>query len=243
MQSAGLYNRVNYAGLRGAKSRLLTCFLVVVLLGVLSGGLHGQDASAVTLTHVEGRVMVRRAAGAGMEFPNIGRVFAADEVVITGDQARVELRVGDKGLWRVGRRAVFLPNATGGRLTAGAALVRVPAEAGWRVESGRGAVLLGKGLWMLQAVDNEGLKLVCLDGPASVDALGEGGLSASDGDVRVRLNLRPGELTFLRKRIWSDRDRLSGGAAGHEPVGECVSRATGGVAPFAKPGVRPTRAA
>jgi hypothetical protein len=80
---------------------------------------------------------------------------------------------------------------------AGTALARVPDEAGWRVESARGAVRLGKGLWMLQAVDNEGLKVVCLDGPATVEALGDDNAAVAD-EARVRLKLRPGELVFLR---------------------------------------------
>lgn len=150
------------------------------------------------LTYIEGRVMLRSVERPRMELPKPGRVLTEGEVLITGDQSRLEVQVGETGLWRVGRRAVFVPQAKGGRLTAGTALVRVPSEAGWRVESARGAALLGKGLWMLQAVDNEGLKLVCLDGPASVDALGEGPASASGEASPARLKLRPGELVFLR---------------------------------------------
>lgn len=140
--------------------------------------------------YVEGRVMVRAPGKAAVEFPAAGRSLAADEAVITGDQACLEVRVGESGLWRVGRRAVVAVRPDGGRLLAGAALVRVPVGAGWRVECTRGAVRLGPGLWMLQAVDNEGLKLVCLDGPASVEALGDG--------ATAKLTLRPGELVFLR---------------------------------------------
>lgn len=160
----------------------------------------GDDAGTERiLTHLEGRVMLRSAERTRVEFPKAGRVLVDGEILITGDQSRLEVRVGEAGLWRVGRRAVFVPQAEGGRLMAGTALVRVPSEAGWRVESARGAALLGKGLWMLQAVDNEGLKLVCLDGPASVEALGATPFSASGGDTRpVRLKLRPGELVFLR---------------------------------------------
>lgn len=97
-------------------------------------------------------------------------------------------------MWRVGRRALLSPEADGGRLMAGTALVRVPDPAGWRVVSTRGAARLGKGLWMLQATDNDGLKIVCLDGPAPVEALGE----THDGAVLDRLVLKPGELVFLR---------------------------------------------
>jgi hypothetical protein len=98
-------------------------------------------------------------------------------------------------LWRVGRRAVFTCGADGGRLLAGTALVRVPVDGGWRVESAKGAVRIGKGLWMLQAVDNEGLKVVCLDGPARVEALGAG---EGEGGSGMKIELRPGELVFLK---------------------------------------------
>lgn len=133
-----------------------------------------------------------------VELPKAGRTLAAGEVLITGDQSRLELRLGESGLWRVGRRAVFRPHPEGGRLMAGTALVRVPAEPGWRIESSRGAVLLGRGLWMLQAVDNEGLKIICLDGPSRAEALGETASPAPDAPAAAHMKLRPGELVFLR---------------------------------------------
>lgn len=170
-------------------------FLMTLVLTVLQAG---ELPPAITITHVDGRVMLRSAESPRMEFPRIGRVLAEGGILITGDQARLELRVGEEGLWRAGRRAVFVPRADGGSLTAGTALVRVPTETGWRVESARGAVRLGRGLWIIQAVDNEGLKLVCLDGPAQIDALGESALSVSDSVSLVRIKLRPGELVFLR---------------------------------------------
>jgi len=149
----------------------------------------GEVASPV-VGYVEGRVMVRAPGQSLVGFPSTGQTLVPGGALITGDQACIELRVGESGLWRVGRRAVVMPRADGGRLMAGAALVRVPGGAGWRIESARGAVRLGQGLWMLQAVDNEGLKLVCLDGPAQVEALGDG--------TAAKLTLRPGELVFLR---------------------------------------------
>ncbi len=169
--------------------------LMVLVLTVLQAS---ESSSGITVTHVDGRVMLRSAESPRMEFPRIGRTLVEGGVLITGNQARLELRVGEEGMWRVGRRAVFVPRVDGGSLTAGTALVRVPTEAGWRVESARGAVRLGKGLWIIQAVDNEGLKLVCLDGPAEVDALGGSGASDSDDASTVRIKLRPGELVFLR---------------------------------------------
>ncbi len=159
------------------------------------------EAAAPTLTFVEGRVMLRPVDRSRVELPKIGRELADGEVLITADQSRLQLQVGKMGLWRVGRRAVFSPRRDGGRLTAGTALVRVPSDLGWVVESSRGAARLGRGLWLLQAVDNEGLKLVCLDGPTTVEALGEGAgavPAGSDAGQLVRLKLRPGELVFLR---------------------------------------------
>ncbi|MFA6959360.1 MAG: hypothetical protein WC205_01260 [Opitutaceae bacterium] len=151
------------------------------------------------LTYVDGRVMLRSDGVARVEFPKSGRALMPGDTLITGDQSRLALRVGDAGLWWVGRRAVFTPMAEGGRLTAGTALVRVPTEAGLRVESSRGVARLGKGLWMLQAVDNEGLKIICLDGPAPIEALGESTPVAGAAEtVSDRLNLHPGELVFLR---------------------------------------------
>ncbi len=181
--------------------RTLFAWLLAASSGFLPSAAFasGETKAVKTLTHVDGRVMLRTAHSPRMELPTAGRVLAEGDALITGDKSLLELRVGETGLWRLGRRAVFISHAEGDRLMAGTALVRVPSPAGWRVESARGAALLGKGLWMLQAVDNEGLKLVCLDGPASVEALGAGPASAPDAAVEpVRLKLKPGELVFLR---------------------------------------------
>jgi hypothetical protein len=177
---------------------------------------------APTLGHVAGRVMLRTfnaKGGARLEFPKTGRQLAAGEVLISGDQSLFELRVGEAGWWRVGRRAVVAPLAGGGgRLTAGTALVRVPKGASWRIDAARGSARLAAGLWLLQAVDNEGLKIACLDGPAELLAIGEpaapesaktkatgggelSGATASPGVTPApldRLKLNPGELVFLR---------------------------------------------
>lgn len=169
-------------------SRRIFCGLAATLLALVASA-RADDAAPV-LTHVHGRVMLRSAERGRVELPKDGRALAAGDALITGEQSRLEVRVGEDGLWRVGRRAVALPLADGGRLMAGTALVRVPVEAGWRIESARGAARLGQGLWMLQAVDNEGLKLVCLDGPAWAETEG--------GAAPTRLKLKPGELVFLR---------------------------------------------
>lgn len=167
-------------------------WVACVLAAQLAARADGpESAPAVrTITFVDGRVMVRAADRPRMEFPKEGREVAEGEVVITGDAARAELTAGDGGLWRLGRRAVFAAGAEGGRLLAGTALVRVPGDAGWRVESAKGIARLGRGLWMLQAVDNEGLKIICLDGPSSVEAPAAG--------AAAKIELRPGELVFLR---------------------------------------------
>jgi hypothetical protein len=185
-------------------------------------GAQAAAELAPTLGHVAGRVMLRTlnaTGGARLEFPRTGRQLAAGEVLISGDQSLFELRVGEAGWWRVGRRAVVAPLVGGGgRLTAGTALVRVPKGASWRIDAARGSARLAAGLWLLQAVDNEGLKIACLDGPAELWALGEpsapepanakaagvgegGGAMAETGMTPApldRLKLNPGELVFLR---------------------------------------------
>lgn len=169
--------------------------------GVIALGFCGvarAEETGVLFGHFEGRVLIRKTTSSRVELPAAGRALEPGEIVITGDRACVELRVGESGLWRVGRRAVLVVQPGIGRLTAGAAIVRVPVESGWRVESERGVVRLGRGLWMVQAVDNEGLKLVCLDGPADVEAWGEGAAGPGDAAERARLRLRPGELVFLK---------------------------------------------
>lgn len=168
------------------------------LIALCACGIVRADETPVLFSHVEGRVMIRKATSSRVEFPEAGRALEPGEIVITGDRACAELREGESGLWRVGRRAVLVAQPGGGRLTAGAALVRVPVDSGWRVESERGVVKLGRGLWMVQAVDNEGLKLVCLDGPADVEACGEGVAGPADAEERPRVKLRPGELVFLK---------------------------------------------
>jgi hypothetical protein len=167
----------------------ITRFLGVVLT-LCGATLTAKDAAPWALTFADGRVMLRGGDSPRIEFPKTGREIDAGDVLITGDKARLELRAGKSGLWRVGRRAVFSTDERGGRLMAGTALLRVPDAEGWRVESTRCAVRLGKGMWMLQAVDNEGLKIVCLNGPSWCEATGAEA-------APVRMKLKPGELVFL----------------------------------------------
>jgi hypothetical protein len=166
-------------------------WIAIVLAAAGAATVPAAETPPWTLGHADGRVMLRAEGGPRIEFPKTGRVIAPDEVLITGDKARLELRAGEAGLWRVGRRAVFAVDAAGGKLTAGTALVRVPDAEGRRVEGARGAVRLGKGLWMVQAVDNQGLKIVYLNGPSWAEA------SGGDGTPPPRIKLRPGELVFL----------------------------------------------
>ena len=150
---------------------------------------------ATVVSYVQGQVLLREVDGGKIQFARKDRTLAEGETVVTGENALAELRPAT-GLWRLGRRAVFAPHADGGgRLLAGTALAVVPAGATWRVESSRGLVSLGAGTWILQAVDNEGLKLICLDGPAEAAALGEVKTPAPEPLRRVKL--RPGELVFL----------------------------------------------
>jgi hypothetical protein len=166
--------------------------VMVAALPAIAGEAGGADR--LVIHHVAGRITLRQTMKSPLELPKAGRELAGGEILMSGDKSRLELNVGEQGLWRVGRRAVLVPGVTGGRLMAGTAVVRVPINAGWRVQSTRGAARLGPGLWMLQAVDNEGLKIVCLDGPSWVEALGED----PQDNVYVRLKLRPGELLFMQ---------------------------------------------
>lgn len=173
-------------------------YLLMAVCCPMQAWAAGDTEQSPTLTFIEGRVMLRPADGARVELPKLGRVLADGEVLVTGDQSRVQVQVGKDGLWRVGRRGVVSPWREGGRLSAGTALVRVPSDSGWVIESSRGMARLSRGLWMLQAVDNEGMKLICLDGPATVEALGDGTATKADAGSAQRLKLRPGELVFLR---------------------------------------------
>lgn len=173
-------------------------YLLMAVCCPMQAWAAGDTEQSPTLTFIEGRVMLRPADGARVELPKLGRALGEGEVLVTGDQSRVQVQVAKDGLWRVGRRGVFSPQREGGRLSAGTALVRVPSDSGWVIESSRGMARLSRGLWMLQAVDNEGMKLICLDGPATVEALGDGTATKADVGSAQRLKLRPGELVFLR---------------------------------------------
>ncbi|MBC8009684.1 MAG: hypothetical protein H7067_06275 [Burkholderiales bacterium] len=106
----------------------------------------------------------------------------------------MELRVGE-GRWRVGALVVWQAEADGVRLLSGSALALVPKGAEWRVDSLGSRARLGAGVWMLTAVRNQGLKVVCLE--ASGELAAELAEDFGKGKTDTR-RLRAGELVFLR---------------------------------------------
>lgn len=162
--------------------------MLFVLCLAAGGGVEAMD-----LGHVEGRVL-SRIEGGKPEPVKIGYVLKGGEALITGDASRFEL-VADGGVWRVGRRAIFFPSKEGARLLAGTALVQVPAGSLWRVSSRQSRLGLPGGTWVVQAVDNGGFKVVCLDSDLPIQGLGE---ADSAHDSAAELKLRPGDLVFLQ---------------------------------------------
>jgi hypothetical protein len=164
---------------------------------LLGTALAAAAAPVAELVQVEGRVLIRAEETKKLEPVKAGRALEAGEALITGDATRFEVRpLAGGGVWRVGRRALFSLKGGGARLLAGTALVQVPAKSTWRVESTRSVIALPEGSWLVQAVDNRGLKIVCLDGADPVEAWGLPG-EALDKPAAV-LALKPGELTFLQ---------------------------------------------
>lgn len=158
-------------------------------------------APVAMLGHLQGRVLLRETGGGKLRRVEAGHALALDAALISGDATRYEVRPTEGGgLWRVGRRAVFSLQAAGAaRLWAGTAFVHVPAAAEWRVESRRSVVLLPEGSWLVQAGDNQGLKVVCLDGSAPLRGLGLPGTPSASSAATVKL--RPGELAFLQPAV------------------------------------------
>ena len=151
-----------------------------------------------------GRVLVREDGGGayrGRATP--GLELRAGEAVLTGPAARVEWRIGERGRWRIGERAVWIAGARSeeAELRAGTALAAVPEGAWWTVGAARARVRLGEGVWLLTAVENEGLKVVALDegvieaGGAGADR--EANADAGDG-VPPKARMRAGEVVFVQ---------------------------------------------
>ncbi|WP_162525293.1 hypothetical protein [Rariglobus hedericola] len=148
---------------------------------------------AVELGHVEGRVL-SRVEGKKLERVGAAHVLVAGEALITGDASRFEIKTSG-GIWRVGRRAVFVLSDNNARLLAGTALLQVPSDQVWSVTSRRSVLGVPAGTWLVQAVDNGGFKIVCIDSDQPIQAKGE---TSKPLDPAVQLKLRPGELVFLQ---------------------------------------------
>ena len=153
------------------------------------------EAPVAEVGEVIGRVLLRGTEGRGQGAAKPGARIEPGAAVVTGRGARVELRVPGEGLWRVGALAVWQAESGGFRLLSGSALAAVPAGGAWRVDSLGGRLWLGEGVWMLTAVRNEGLKIVCLDAHGELRA----GLADVEGKEKTDTRrLRAGELVFLR---------------------------------------------
>lgn len=159
--------------------------------------LRGEvDVPTLRVGEVGGVAMLRGEAGRGVSALRAGAELPVGAAaVVTGADSRVELTAADGGTWRVGSLALWIPSANGGRLLAGTVLVDVPDGAVRAIDSTTGRAMVGAGLWIVQATHNEGLKLICLDGPA--EATAAGGVESA-GDHPAQVALRPGELVFLR---------------------------------------------
>jgi hypothetical protein len=158
----------------------------VIVTAAMQGMVISDAAGRVTLRTEEGG----EGAGAKLRFAKKGAQLVPGETITTGQRARLELRGGDEARWRLGGRTAFALRADGAWLLAGTALVAVPEEETWTVETfGSRARLVG-GMWILHAVENEGLKVICIDGPARVET--------DVGETPVGVKMKPGELIFLR---------------------------------------------
>jgi hypothetical protein len=147
------------------------------------------------IADVAGRVSLRameigESSGVKVRFAKKGAQLMFGETLTTGQRARVELLGPGTARWRLGGRTAFALLAEGARLLAGTALVVVPEDETWTVETFGSRARLGEGMWILHAVENEGLKVICLDGTAR--------LETDVGETVVGVKMKPGELIFLR---------------------------------------------
>jgi hypothetical protein len=155
------------------------------------------DARWLATTDAAGRVQFRPARpGEPVRFAKTGSELGPGETAATGHKARVELLGGPDGeRWRLGQRTVFQSKTGGGRLLAGTALLVVPDGDRRTVETFGSFARLHEGTWILQAVENEGLKVICLDGPALLESEG---LDEAGTTVAINVRLKAGELIFIR---------------------------------------------
>ena len=172
----------------------------VALVGELVAGVK---PSAWTLGETVGRVLVRDGTTGGYRGPVVaGMVLREGDVVLTGPEGRVELRGGGPARWRIGEQAVWRWRAAGVELLAGTALAAGVPDDGVEVAAAARRVKLHGGVWLLTAVDNEGLKIVALDKgrielPAAPSAPGAtDGAGAAGAAAVPALKLAAGELVF-----------------------------------------------
>lgn len=189
--------------------RILAVLGAMCVAGACPGARADVDAAAGPVAgETSGRVFVREGGGDGRYRGRAaaGMKLGAGEAVLTGPGARVEWRIGERGRWRIGERVVWLVGAEPGdaELRAGTALAAVPRGARWTVGAAAARVELGEGVWLLTAVENEGLKIVALDGGEveTVRTAGRDGSPSDHGrDARATsIRLRAGEVVFARPK-------------------------------------------
>lgn len=157
------------------------------------------SASWFLIADTAGRVMLRPAeAGGGMRFAKVGAEFSPGDTITTGERSRFELLGAKDARWRLGGRTAFLLRKEGARLLAGTALAVVPDGETWTVDTFGSRARIGEGTWILHAVENEGLKVICLDGPARLETDVAADPTQPEKLTVAGLKMKPGELIFLR---------------------------------------------
>lgn len=152
-------------------------------------------AALAIAAETTGRVLVREQGDGryrGRARP--GLELHPGDAVLTGPGARIEWLLGPRGRWRLGENAVWLAGTAPGDATlrAGTALAAIPPGPPWRIHSADASVLLSPGVWLLTAVENEGLKIIALDA-GTVTRLPPSPAAPSASDT---LTLRAGEVVF-----------------------------------------------
>jgi hypothetical protein len=157
------------------------------------------SATWFLIADTAGRVMLRPAeAGGRMRFAKVGAEFSPGDTITTGERSRFELIGANDARWRLGGRTAFLLRKEGARLLAGTALAVVPDGETWTVDTFGSRARIGGGTWILHAVENEGLKVICLDGPARLETDVAADAAKLDKLTPAGLKMKPGELIFLR---------------------------------------------
>ncbi len=157
------------------------------------------SASWFLIAETAGRVIMRPAeAGAGTRFAKVGAEFSPGDTITTGERSRFELSGAREARWRLGGRTAFLLRKEGARLLAGTALAVVPDGETWTVDTFGSRARLGEGTWILHAVENEGLKVICLDGPSRLETDVAADAERPENLTVAGVKMKPGELIFLR---------------------------------------------